>query len=186
VQGSIPQVPMIQYQDLGLTLKVTPTVMRSGRVALKMDLQIDGLSGAFIDGNPVLNNRAYSGVITVRQGETVEVASEIDQSQSRALTGTPGIGEIPGLNGVEEHNNQKNYATLLILITPHVIRGTQAAGRTPMLAVAPGGQQATGPAVYPKPATPGPPAPPRPGPARPVPARPLPAEPQQPTFPGMR
>jgi Flp pilus assembly secretin CpaC len=32
-------------------------------------------------------------------------------------------------------DTQKNYATLLIVITPHVIRGTQTAGRSPMIRV---------------------------------------------------
>ena len=32
-------------------------------------------------------------------------------------------------------DTQKNYATLLIIITPHVIRGTQAAGHSPMMRV---------------------------------------------------
>ena len=31
--------------------------------------------------------------------------------------------------------SQKNYATLLVIMTPHVIRGTQAAGHSPMLHV---------------------------------------------------
>jgi hypothetical protein len=30
---------------------------------------------------------------------------------------------------------QKNYASLLIIVTPHVIRGTQAAGHSPMIRI---------------------------------------------------
>ena len=30
---------MVEYQDLGLTLKTTPSIMRSGEVALKIDLE---------------------------------------------------------------------------------------------------------------------------------------------------
>jgi type II secretory pathway component GspD/PulD (secretin) len=47
----------------------------------------------------------------------------------------PGISEIPGLNNATDKNTQKSYATLLIVITPHVIRGTQAAGHSPMMRV---------------------------------------------------
>jgi hypothetical protein len=32
-------------------------------------------------------------------------------------------------------DTQKNYATLLIMMTPHVIRGTQAAGHSPMMRI---------------------------------------------------
>ena len=61
--------------------------------------------------------------------------SELDKSESRAISGMPGISEIPGLNNLTAKDNQKNYATLLIVITPHVIRGTQAAGHSPMMRV---------------------------------------------------
>ena len=59
----------------------------------------------------------------------------MDKSQSMAISGTPGLSEIPGLNNVTDKDLQKNYATLVIVMTPHVIRGTQAAGHTPMMRV---------------------------------------------------
>jgi Flp pilus assembly secretin CpaC/tetratricopeptide (TPR) repeat protein len=133
--GSVPNIPQVQYQDLGLTLKATPKVLRNGEVALTIDMKIDALAGTSINGNPVLNNRAWSGVVTVKQGEAVEVVSEMDKSESHAVSGTPGISEIPGLNNLTGIETQKNYATLLIVITPHVIRGAQAAGHSPMMRV---------------------------------------------------
>jgi len=133
--GSVPNIPQVQYQDLGLTLKATPKVLRNDEVALKIDMKIDALSGTTINGNPVLNNRAWSGVVTLKKGEAVEVVSELDRSESRAVSGTPGISEIPGLNNLTGVATQKNYATLLIIMTPHVIRGMQAAGHSPMLRV---------------------------------------------------
>lgn len=139
--SSMPNIPQVQYQDLGLTLKATPKVLRDNEVALKIDMKIDALAGTFINGNPVLNTRTYQGVVTLKQGESAEVVSELDRSESQAVSGTPGISEIPGLNNLTNKNNQKNYATLLIIMTPHVIRGTQAAGHSPMLRV----ERSTGP-----------------------------------------
>ena len=133
--GSVPNVPQVQYQDLGLTLKATPKVLRNDEVALTIDMKIDALAGTSINGNPILNNRAWSGVVTLKQGEAVEVISELDRSESRAISGVPGISEIPGLNNLTGKDTQKNYATLLIVITTHVIRGTQAAGHSPMMRV---------------------------------------------------
>ncbi len=133
--GSLPNIPQVEYQDLGLTLKATPKVMRNDDVALTVDLKIDALAGTFINGNPVLNNRAWSGVVTLKRGEAVEVVSELDKSESRAISGTPGISEIPGLSDLTGNDTQKNSATLLIVITPHVLRGTQAAGHSQMMRV---------------------------------------------------
>jgi type II secretory pathway component GspD/PulD (secretin) len=135
LSSSVPNVPMVQYEDLGLTLKATPRVLRNGDVALSVDLKLDALSGQFIDGNPVLDNRAYSGVVMVKEGEAAVVATELDKSQSLAISGTPGLSEIPGMNDVTSKDLQKNYATIVIVMTPHVVRGTQAAGHTPMMRV---------------------------------------------------
>lgn len=131
----VPNVPQVEYQDLGLTLKTTPKVLRNDEVALTIDLKIDALAGSSINGNPILNSRSYSGVVTLKQGEGVAVVSELDKSESRAISGTPGISEIPGMNDLTGNDNQKNYASLLIVITPHVVRGTQAAGRSPMMRI---------------------------------------------------
>ncbi len=133
--GSVPNIPQVEYQDLGLTLKATPKVMRNDDVALTLDLKIDALAGSSINGNPILNNRAWSGVVTVRKGEAAVVVSELDKSESRAISGMPGISEVPGLNDLTGNDNQKNSASLLIVITPHVVRGAQAAGHSPMLPV---------------------------------------------------
>jgi len=133
--GSVPNIPMVEYQDLGLTLSATPKVMRNNDVALTIEMKIDALAGRSINGNPVLNNRAYSGVVTLRQGEGVVVVSDLDKQQSRAISGVPGISEIPGLNDITENDAQKSVASLLVVITPHVIRGTQSAGHSPMMRV---------------------------------------------------
>jgi Flp pilus assembly secretin CpaC len=133
--GSMMNIPQVEYQDLGLTLKATPKVLRNNEVALTIDMKIDALAGSSVNGNPVLNNRVYSGVVTLKQGESVEVLSELTRSESRAISGTPGISEIPGLNNLTGKDTQKNYATLLIMMTPHVIRGTQAAGHSPMMRI---------------------------------------------------
>ncbi len=138
--SAVPNIPMVQYQDLGLTLNATPKVLRNDDVALSIDMMLTALSGTMIDGNPVLDNRAYSGIVTLKEGEAVVVATELDKSQSLAISGTPGLSEIPGMNNVTDKDMQKNYATLVIVMTPHVIRGTQAAGHTAMLRIAKGGQ----------------------------------------------
>lgn len=131
-------IPQVEYQDLGLTFKATPRVMRSGDVALTMDLKITALGGSSLNGVPILNNRSYSGAVTLKQDSGVVLVSQVDQEESRALSGWPGVTEIPGLNNITEKDIQKNYATLLIIVTPHVIRGTQPAGHTPMIRIARG------------------------------------------------
>lgn len=133
--GAATTIPQIDYQDLGMTLKTTPKVMRNGDVALSLDLKITALAGTALNGNPILSNRNLTGVITVKEGAGVVLVSELDKQESQALSGMPGITEIPGLNNITGKDLQQNYATLVIIMTPHVIRGPQSAGHSPMMHV---------------------------------------------------
>ncbi len=139
--SSVPNVPMVQYQDLGLTLAVTPKALRNGDVALNLSMKLTALAGTSIDGNPVLNSREYTGTATVEAGEATVIATELDKSQMQAVSGSPGLSEIPGLNNATDKDLQKNYATLVIVMTPHVLRGMQAAGHTAMMRVEKGAAQ---------------------------------------------
>jgi general secretion pathway protein D len=133
--SSAISAPQIQYQDLGLTLKALPRVMRNGNVALTLDFKITALSGSSINDLPVMNNRSYSGVVQVKEGAGVVVVSQLSKQESRALSGTPGLSEIPGMSELTGKDTAQDYATLLIIITPQVIRGTQAAGHSAMMRI---------------------------------------------------
>jgi Flp pilus assembly secretin CpaC len=98
-------------------------------------MKIDALSGTSINGNPILTSRAYSGVVTLRQGEGVVVVSELDKQESRAISGLPGLSEIPGLNDITDKDVQRSKSTLLIVMTPHVVRSTPASGHSPMMRI---------------------------------------------------
>jgi type II secretory pathway component GspD/PulD (secretin) len=135
LSSTVPNIPMVQYQDLGLTLDTTPKVLRSGDVSLDVNLKLDSLAGSSVDGNPVLDNRAYASTITIKEGQAAVVATEVDKSQSLAISGTPGISEIPGMNDLTGKDMQQDYATIVIVMTPHVLRGPQAAGHTAMMRV---------------------------------------------------
>jgi type II secretory pathway component GspD/PulD (secretin) len=133
--GGASNIPQFQYEDLGLTLKARPRVLRSGDVAISVDLKITALAGAAINNVPILANRAYTGAVTVPANQGVVLTAELDKTESHAISGWPGFSEVPGLNNVTEKDIQTNYATLLIIITPHVLRSPHAAGHTPMYRV---------------------------------------------------
>ena len=128
-------IPQFQYQDLGLVLKARPRVLRSNNVALELDMKITALAGAAVNNVPILANRSYTGAVTVPSGQAVVLASEIDKTESRAISGYPGLSEIPGFDNITSKDTNKNYATLVIILTPHVVRSPHPAGRTPMLLV---------------------------------------------------
>ena len=126
-------IPQVDYQDIGLTLKATPKVMRSNDVALTLDLKMTALGGSSLNDIPILDSTQVSGVLTLQAGETAILVSDLSRTQSRALSGLPGVGDIPGLQDLSDIQKDVNVARLLILVTPSVVRDIQAAGHGPMI-----------------------------------------------------
>lgn len=115
-------VPQIQFEDLGLTLKATPSVHRAGTVQLKLDMKVESLGAGSLNGIPVLNSRQLTSMVTIPAGETALLASEVSSSETRAVQGLPGLSELPGFQGTTNENKQINTGELLITITPHIVR----------------------------------------------------------------
>jgi len=115
--------PSFNFEDLGLILKTTPLVHGDRDVSMKFELQLRTLGTTNVNGIPIINNREYSGYITVKDGESSVITGLIDMNDTRAINGYPFLGQIPGLGyGASVHNKNVNEDELLVVITPHVIR----------------------------------------------------------------
>ncbi len=119
--NSSVNVPQFQYEDLGITLKMTPQILHSDEVSLALDMKIEALAGSSINSIPILNNRALTSTITIPAGQTAMLATLVTTNETKALTGLPGLSELPGFQGTEQ-DRQKSSTELLITITPHIIR----------------------------------------------------------------
>ena len=124
-QSYIPPFPSVSYEDLGLNLKVKPTIHGNRTVSMELDLEVRSLTGSSSNGVPVISNREYKGSINLGDGEPAAVAGEVSLTEQRSLSGIPGLGAIPGLNQVMVSNSKSTENDeLLIVITPHVISNT--------------------------------------------------------------
>jgi general secretion pathway protein D len=119
---STSTIPQVQYEDLGVTLKATPTIQRSGLISLHLDLKIESLAGGTIDNIPVLNNNAFTSDITVADGTTAFLVSNMTKSESAAVSGIPGLSELPGFQRAPDLLRTTDEGQLLIVITPHLTR----------------------------------------------------------------
>ncbi len=128
--GTIPQ---FQYQDLGLTLKVTPHVESSNEVSLSLDMTISSLAGASLNNIPILANRQYSGVVSMRLGDTAILVSDLSKQESLDITGVPGLSDLPGFSGATNRQDTKDIMELAIEITPHLVRLAHQETEGPML-----------------------------------------------------
>ncbi len=120
--NSVAPIPQVQYQDLGLIFKVTPRIERNDDVVLKLDLKIQALQGASLNGLPVLTNRSYTADIHLVNGASALVVGNLSRQESNAVSGNPGLAELPGFIPLSATTNEFDVSNLAILITPHILR----------------------------------------------------------------
>jgi general secretion pathway protein D len=109
--------PAVQYKDLGLVLKVTPTVHEGGEVSLDVEAEYDTLSGASNHSIPVVSSRKFTGKTRLRFGEWAVIAGLAVDSSSRSTNGTAGLMRIPLLGHLFHQDvvSHSDSQTLIIL-----------------------------------------------------------------------
>ncbi len=121
--GTATTIPQIQYEDLGLTLKATPTVQKSGEISMKLDLKVEALAGSSINNIPILASRQFVSDVTVADGETALLFSTLTKSESAAISGFPGLAELPGFRtATADTTKETDSSEVVLLITPHIVR----------------------------------------------------------------
>ncbi len=115
-------VPQVQYQDVGLKLTATTRVQQGREISLKLKLQLSSLSGATLNSNPIINNREADSDVTVKPGERTVLVSQLSNQESASLIGLPFLSEIPGFEFGTNTQTTKTRDSLVILLTPHIVR----------------------------------------------------------------
>jgi Flp pilus assembly secretin CpaC len=133
--GSSATIPQVSYEDLGITLKATPVIQKSGRINLLLDLKIEALSGNTSDGNPILESRQFASDITVGDGESALMVSNVSKSETAAIKGIPGLSELPGFQMPIAQDSVKDTSQLVMVVTPHVVRRRSDMVAGPRIAV---------------------------------------------------
>jgi general secretion pathway protein D len=117
----VPAVPSVSYEDLGLTIKAKPEVHGNTDVSLTLDVELRSLGAQSVNGVPIINNRHYSGTITLKDGEPGVVTGSVSRSEQFSMSGLPGLAALPLINRLATSNNkQYEEDELLVVITPHV------------------------------------------------------------------
>jgi general secretion pathway protein D len=116
-------VPQIQYEDLGITLKTTPFVEKSGLIRVNVDFKIEALTGASLDNIPILTTSNFVSSITMPEGSTSVMIAQLTNTQSAAVTGFPGLGSLPGFqDSLSETVRERDKSEVIVLVTPHLTR----------------------------------------------------------------
>lgn len=125
--------PTVQYEDLGLTVKALPRILQSKDVQMQLQVTLASLAGASVNGSPIINNRDFVTTIQIPDGGTALVTSAISSTESKSLSGIPGLSELPGFSWTASPVTNVTSGRLLIVISPHIVNATHTRIASKML-----------------------------------------------------
>jgi general secretion pathway protein D len=118
-----------QYLDVGVNIDVTPHVHADREVTLKITMEISSVVGQSSIGGisqPIIGQKKVEHEIRLADGESSLIGGIFDDSQTKSLTGIPGLAQIPIIKylfGQVSTDNEQDET--VFAITPHVVRGTE-------------------------------------------------------------
>ncbi len=119
----------IERQDVALTLRFTPQITEGNMVRLTVFQETSDIAPANEDvGNvdavgPTINKRLLRSTVVAEDGKTVVLGGLFKTFKQEVVTKVPLLGDIPLLGYLFRSKREEERKTsLLIFITPHVIR----------------------------------------------------------------
>jgi general secretion pathway protein D len=114
---------VINYEQVGLTLKFKPIVFPNHDVQVAMDIESKDVVAGGTDNNPVFSERKIVGTARVQNNKTLLLASVAQDVESRGRQGLPLLGLIPILGRLFAAPTRDNrQVDIVIAVTPKVIR----------------------------------------------------------------
>jgi general secretion pathway protein D len=115
-----------QYLDVGVNIDITPKVHSNGEVTLKVVMDISSVTGTSNIGGisqPVIGQRKIEHEVRLKEGEVNMLGGMLEDSQTKSLTGIPGLAQIPILKYLfgQTTTDHSETETVFVLI-PHIVR----------------------------------------------------------------
>ena len=124
--GTGVPIPSVEFKQVALELRVTPTITDDNRVFLVLNVKKDEVLG-FIDTSigqvPEIAKREIDTAVLVEDGQTVVIGGVYEFTDRESLAKVPFLGDIPFLGNLfKKKGRSKEKAELLIFVTPKVLR----------------------------------------------------------------
>ncbi len=122
----------VERQDAALTLRFTPQITEGNLVRMKIFQEISSVvaestaTGSVNEVGPTFKKTLLRNTIVARDGETVVLGGLFQTDTAKSVTKVPFLGDIPILGLLFKRTKDVEKKTsLLIFITPHVIRNAE-------------------------------------------------------------
>ncbi|RPI74577.1 MAG: type II secretion system protein GspD [Desulfobacteraceae bacterium] len=126
VGSTTTSIQNYEYKDVGVTLKVTPQINKTGSVRLKIEQSVKSVVSATAGSGilaPTTTFRTAKTAITIADGETAVIGGLIENRMNQTKTKAPCLGSVPVAGWIFKNTSDSEQKTnLLVFLTPHVIR----------------------------------------------------------------
>jgi type II secretory pathway component GspD/PulD (secretin) len=116
---------VVQYKDVGTSLRVLPTISADGYVQLAVTQEVNSATNQEAGGGvnaPVISTRAIQTQLLVRDGHTAVLGGLSGRQRDRTSGGVPFLSDIPLIGWLFGRKVRENTDfELFVFITPHVI-----------------------------------------------------------------
>jgi len=114
---------VINYEQVGLTLKFKPIVFPNQDVQVAMEIESKDVAAGGTADNPIFTERTIKGTARVQNNKTLLLASVAQNVESNGREGLPLLGLIPFIGRLFTAPTRDNrQVDIVIAITPRVIR----------------------------------------------------------------
>jgi type IV pilus assembly protein PilQ len=112
----------VQYVDIGVHLRVTPTIGTDGSVTAELHPEYSELIGYTSTGYPIVANRKIDSTLRVADNQTIVLGGLMRDTTSETISRLPWLSDIPILgNFFKNKQTSHERDEIVFLITPHVI-----------------------------------------------------------------
>jgi len=117
----------VQFKEVVLELRVTPTITNDNRVFLNMAIKKDEVDELIrLEGYgtvPSINRREVNTAVLVEDGQTVVIGGVYEFTDRSSVSKVPFLGDVPFLGNLfKQRGRNKDKAELLVFVTPKVLR----------------------------------------------------------------
>ena len=122
----------IEYQDFGVKLNFTPTVLSQNRISLKVNPEVSNLSiesQQVIHGTnfPSFTSRSAATTIELASGQSFALGGLLKSEDIEQLQKVPLIGEVPVLGSLFRSTEFTRRETeLIIIVTAYLVKPTRS------------------------------------------------------------
>jgi general secretion pathway protein D len=128
--GTVGVSPLVntqfQYIDVGVVMDVTPRVHGDENVSMHIEVEISNVVERVDIGGikqPVIGQRKVVQDVIIREGEMNLIGGLVKTTESRNISGIPGLMQIPVLGRLfSSETIDRSQNELVIALVPHIVR----------------------------------------------------------------